>query len=94
MKSRFLVKHIICLAATLLVVAGCSLRALAQVQIPELPRVQLDTSFSPPTGGTTWVVHAGDDLQAAFNNDQPGDIIELEAGATFTGNFVLPKKRR
>ena len=42
--------------------------------------------------GTTWNVTAGGDLQAAINNAQPGDTILLQAGATFTGNFVLPAK--
>jgi hypothetical protein len=31
----------------------------------------------------------GDDLQAAIDRAQPGDVIELAAGATFIGNFVL-----
>lgn len=37
-------------------------------------------------------VRNGDNLQAAINAAQPGDVLELEAGATFTGNFVLPVK--
>lgn len=37
-------------------------------------------------------VAAGGDLQAALVNARPGDVIELEAGATFTGNFTLPAK--
>lgn len=43
------------------------------------------------TGGTI-AVNAGDDLQAALDSAQPGDVIRLEAGATFTGTFVLPAK--
>lgn len=39
-------------------------------------------------------VRAGEDLQAAIDRAQSGDTIVLEAGATFTGNFVLPSKRR
>jgi hypothetical protein len=35
---------------------------------------------------------AGDDLQAALQAARPGDVIELAARATFTGNFTLPKK--
>ena len=35
---------------------------------------------------------AGGNLQAALNAAQPGDLILLEAGATFTGPFVLPAK--
>ncbi len=37
-------------------------------------------------------VQASDDLQAVLNQAKPGDTILLEAGATFTGNFVLPEK--
>ncbi|HXD74729.1 MAG TPA: hypothetical protein VN628_13370, partial [Vicinamibacterales bacterium] len=55
----------------------------------------------PSSGGTTtttgstgvvWNVPAGGDLQAALNAAQPGDVIQLQAGATYTGNFVLPAK--
>src|SRR5262245_4271736 len=35
-------------------------------------------------------VNAGGDLQAALNAARAGDEIQLEAAATFTGNFVLP----
>src|SRR6185369_7561326 len=35
-------------------------------------------------------VPAGGDLQAALNAAQAGDTIVLAAGATFSGNFVLP----
>ena len=37
-------------------------------------------------------VAAGDDLQRAIDSAQPGDVLLLQAGATFTGNFVLPVK--
>jgi hypothetical protein len=37
-------------------------------------------------------VGAGGDFQAALNAAQPGDIIELAAGATFVGPFTLPHK--
>ena len=43
-------------------------------------------------GAATIVVRAGENLQSALNAAQPGDVITLEAGATFTGNFVLPVK--
>src|SRR5713226_3079461 len=66
-------------------------RALAQTE-PELPRVFLDTTYSPPTRGKLIPVNAGGDLQAALHASQPGDVIELQAGAAFTGNFILPKK--
>ena len=37
-------------------------------------------------------VAAGGNLQAALDSAVAGDIIELQAGATFTGNFVLAQK--
>ncbi len=58
---------------------------------PELPRVFLDTTLVPPTGQTI-AVAAGGDFQAALNAAQPGDVITLQAGATFTGPFTLPNK--
>jgi len=49
---------------------------------------------TPPaaSGGGVINVPAGGDLQAAINSAQPGDTILVQAGATFTGNFVLPVK--
>lgn len=58
---------------------------------PELPRIRLDTRFVEPTGRHLSVA-AGGDLQAAIDSAQRGDVILLAAGATFTGNFVLPAK--
>ena len=43
--------------------------------------------------GVVIAVGAGGDLQDAINRAQPGDTIALEAGATFVGNFVLPRKK-
>jgi hypothetical protein len=37
-------------------------------------------------------VPAGGNLQAALDAAQPGDVVLLAPGATFTGNFVLRKK--
>ena len=42
--------------------------------------------------GSTITVNAGADLQRAINNAQAGDTLLLQAGATFSGNFVLPAK--
>jgi hypothetical protein len=64
---------------------------LGQASDPELPRVFLETTYQAPSGRTI-NVPAGGDLQAAIYNAQPGDMITLQAGATFTGNFVLPNK--
>jgi len=59
--------------------------------VAELPRVFLDTAYVP-TSGATIAVAAGGDLQAALDAARPGDLIELQAGATFLGNFTLPDK--
>jgi len=37
-------------------------------------------------------VNPGESLQAALNNAVPGDTIKLKAGASYKGNFTLPKK--
>jgi hypothetical protein len=37
-------------------------------------------------------VLAGGNLQTALNAAQPGDVITLQPGATYVGNFVLPNK--
>jgi hypothetical protein len=58
---------------------------------PEPPRVFLDTTYVAPAGKTINVA-AGGDVQAAINQARPGDVIKLQAGATFKGNFRLPNK--
>lgn len=58
---------------------------------PELPRVFLDTTYVAPKGRTINVA-AGDDFQFALERARPGDVISLQAGATFAGNFILPAK--
>ena len=58
---------------------------------PELPRSYVETAEVPPSGHMIRV-SAGEDVQAALNSAQRGDVIELQAGATFTGNFTLPNK--
>ena len=58
---------------------------------PEPPRVFLDTTYVAPAGKTINVA-AGGDVQAAIDQARPGDVIKLQAGATFKGNFRLPNK--
>ena len=43
-----------------------------------------------PTLAATIEVPAGGNLQTALDAARPGDTIQLAAGATYTGNFVLP----
>jgi len=59
---------------------------------PQLPREVVDTRFEPRRGRTL-SVRKGTDPQAALDAARPGDVVSLEAGAVFRGNFVLPRKR-
>ena len=63
----------------------------AGVTAPELPRTYLNTNAVAPTGATI-NVRAGDNLQAAIDAAKPGDVLLLQPGATFVGNFILPNK--
>jgi hypothetical protein len=54
--------------------------------------VLLTAGARPTLAGSVITVDAGGDLQAALNTAQSGDTIVLQAGAIFTGNFVLPVK--
>jgi hypothetical protein len=59
----------------------------------ELPRVYVKSSLADtPAKGKVLSVKAGDNLQAALDGASCGEILELEAGAVFSGRFVLPKK--
>ena len=60
----------------------------AQLPLATVPSSMADS----PAPGPVISVNAGDDLQAALNNAQCGDTLQLQAGATFTGSFnVQPK---
>jgi hypothetical protein len=50
------------------------------------------TLMGTKVAGSTIVVPAGADLQEALDQARPGDIIVLDAGARYVGNFVLPAK--
>jgi hypothetical protein len=59
----------------------------------ELPRVTVPSAMSDtPAPGAVIAVNAGGDLQSALNNARCGDVVELQAGATFTGHFTVPAK--
>jgi hypothetical protein len=47
---------------------------------------------SSPLHAENRIVGRGDNLQTALNAAKPGDVLLLEAGAEFVGNFVLPAK--
>ncbi|MGQ0539515.1 MAG: beta strand repeat-containing protein, partial [Gemmatimonadaceae bacterium] len=56
-----------------------------------LPQASVSTAWVAPTGRTL-PVNAGGNLQAALDSARRGDEIVVQAGATFTGNFVLRAK--
>ena len=59
----------------------------------ELPRIYVSTALAnTPTPGNIVTVPAGADLRTILNAANCGDILELQAGATFIGNFTLPAK--
>ena len=59
----------------------------------ELPRQQVKSALADtPAPGKSTTVHAGDDLQHALNEAACGDTLKLEAGAVFTGHFMIPEK--
>ncbi|MBZ5548211.1 MAG: putative Ig domain-containing protein [Acidobacteriia bacterium] len=59
----------------------------------ELPRVDVPSTMADtPAPGSRVQVAASGDLQAAINNAQCGDTIELQAGATYDKLLTLPAK--
>jgi hypothetical protein len=90
------VRWCIAIASALCVITACTALPMATGRAvapgrPELPRVTVDTEYRAG-GGKTISVRRGGKVQAALDSATPGDTIELEAGATFTGRFVLSKK--
>ncbi len=66
--------------------------AVAQMPAPELPRVYIDTHWTPPTGGKTFHPHTSDEFQRVLDDSNPGDVIVLDAGVTYAGSFSAPAK--
>jgi hypothetical protein len=82
--------HVWILALVVLFAHG-SEAAPAPPALPAPPSQYIDTTYSAPTGQRI-AVRAGGDFQAALNAAQPGDVILLEPGTQFRGNFRLPRK--
>jgi hypothetical protein len=59
--------------------------------LPERPRRSVDTTAVAPSGRTIHLKADGD-LQAAIDEARPGDLIQLEPGATYQGPFRLRPK--
>jgi len=66
--------------------------ATAQKPVAELPRTLIDTTWKQPTGGKTWAVHTAEEFSRALAQSSPGDVIVLDAGVVYTGNFRVPAK--
>jgi hypothetical protein len=59
----------------------------------ELPREHVKSAFQDtPAGGKTRTVNSGESLETVLANASCGDVIQLQAGAAFSGNFVIPAK--
>lgn len=59
----------------------------------ELPRLHVASAMADsPAPGRTLLVKQGDDLQAAIDKAKCGDVLSLQAGATFSGLFRFPAK--
>lgn len=62
--------------------------------IPTLPTLPttFEVPYVLPTGGTLWTPANATDFQTALDSSALGDVIILNAGTTYTGNFKLPIK--
>ncbi len=59
----------------------------------ELPREHVKSSLKDtPAAGKTWTVRSGESIEQVLAGASCGDIIQLQAGATFSGNVVIPAK--
>jgi hypothetical protein len=61
--------------------------------VAALPQACINTALaSTPSLGKVTLVPPGGNVQSAINAAACGDVIQLQAGATFTGTFQLPNK--
>jgi hypothetical protein len=59
----------------------------------ELLREYVKSSWKDtPATGRTWAIRSGENIEPVLARASCGDIIQLQAGATFRGNFVVPAK--
>ncbi|HTU41347.1 MAG TPA: hypothetical protein VMF10_06535 [Candidatus Aquilonibacter sp.] len=59
----------------------------------ELPREYVKSSLEDsPARGKTWTVHDAEELKDTLTRASCGDVIELQAGAVFSGTVTLPAK--
>lgn len=65
---------------------------LAAAVAPTPPAKSVSPLPPDSVGGRIVPLRAGADLQAALNAAKPNDTLVLEAGATWTGNFMLPRR--
>jgi hypothetical protein len=73
---------------SVVVVSGSGYDGPAELPIATVSSAMADT----PAPGAVISVNAGGNLQTALNSAQCGDVIQLQAGATFTGKFTVPAK--
>jgi len=66
-------------------------RARAAMWTPAIGML-IVAAWSLQVSGAVITVPADGNLQAALDRARPGDVVLLKAGATYTGNFVLPAK--
>ncbi|MGI8467688.1 MAG: hypothetical protein ACR2N3_04475 [Pyrinomonadaceae bacterium] len=74
----------------LLIAAVAAMIALAAFGIYAYRNYPFETP--PEMSGNIIQVKAGGNFQDALNHAKSGDTIQLQSGATFSGNFVLPNK--
>lgn len=71
----------------------CSLiLVLAGVSLAHQPASTDGTPGVPAAAAEVITVREGGDLQHAIDRARPGDTLLLSPGATYTGNFLLPRK--